>query len=240
MALTVCFSLLASLFVALTVIPISTAYVIKELPKNDSKLIKSVKKAYIRSLNFSLNNKWIVLSIALILFVGMTLSGFLVSKTEVFPKTYMGSVSVSFDVNKDAIDERNFGLSVMDEEYVTNEDIEAEIVSKALDVFNNYTDIEAAAIYSDAGMNIGGFSIGGGALSASLSLVTEKERTMDPFDLCEEIEKSLDAVGGNLFTTSVSVSSIMSFSGSFVDTEYSIYVFGNDYDQMIEEADKLA
>ena len=240
MALTVCFSLLASLFVALTVIPISTAYVIKELPKNDSKLIKSVKKAYIRSLNFSLNNKWIVLSIALILFVGMTLSGFLVSKTEVFPKTYMGSVSVSFDINKDAIDERNFGLSVMDEEYLTNEDIEAEIVSKALDVFNNYPDIEAAAIYSDAGMSVGGFSIGGGALSASLSLVTEKERTMDPFDLCEEIEKSLDAVGGNLFTTSVSVSSIMSFSGSFVDTEYSIYVFGNDYDQMIEEADKLA
>ena len=240
MALTVCFSLLASLFVALTVIPISTAYIIKELPKNDSRFIKSVKKAYIRSLNFSLNNKWIVLSITLILFVGMTLSGFFVSKTEVFPKTYMGSVSVSFDINKDAIDERNFGLSVMDEGYLTTEDIEAEIVTKALDIFNNYPDIEAAAIYSDTGMSVGGFSIGGGALSASLSLVTEKERTMDPFDLCEEIEKSLDAVGGKLFTTSVSVSSIMSFSGSFVDTEYSIYVFGNDYDQMIEEADKLA
>lgn len=240
MALTVCFSLLASLFVALTVIPLSTAYLIKELPKPDSRTLRAVKKAYVKSLNFSLNNKFLVLFVTTILFAGMLVGGFVFSKKEVFPTTYMGSVSVSFDINNEAIDERNFGLSIMDENYIVYEDIEAEIVQKAINVFNNYSDINAVAIYSATGMNMGGFSIGGGALSASLSLVTEKNRVMDPFDLCDAIERSLNAVGGNLFTTNVAVSSIMSFSGSLADTEYSIYLFGNDYDLMVEEADKLA
>lgn len=240
MALTVCFSLLASLFVALTVIPIATAYTIKELPRGDKKILKAIKKAYVKSLNFSLNNKWLVLSIAIILFVGMTVSGFMFSKTEVFPKTYMGSVSVDFKINKDAIDEMNFGLSVMDENYITYEDAQAEIVAKAIDILNNYNDVQSVAIYSDTGMNVGGFSIGAGALSASLSLVPEKQRTMDPFVLCDDIERALNAAGGTLFSTNVSVSSIMSFSGALADTEYSIYVYGNDYDLMIEEADKLS
>lgn len=240
MALTVCFSLLASLFVALTVVPLSTAYLIKELPKKDAKTLKKVKKTYIKALNFSLNNKWLILIVSLILFVGLTLGGFLLSKNEIFPETYMGYISVDFSIDNDAIDELNFGLSVMDEAYLTREDIELQVASKAIGIFNNYPDIESVAIYTGQGMEISGFSIGGGALSAALSIVSEKQRTLPPFELCEDIERALNVAGGKLFSARVNVSSILSYSTAFADSAYAINIYGNDYELMSRQADTLA
>lgn len=240
MALTVCFSLLASLFVALTVIPISTAYFIKEMPKGDFRSLRAVKRAYIKSLNFSLNNKWLVLIVTMVLFAGCTLGGFLLSKTEIFPETYMGYVGVEFDIKSEAVDERNFGLSVMDENYMTMEDIQLEVAEKAIQVFNNYPDIKAVAIYVNSGFDIGGFSIGGGTLTASLSLVEEKQRTAPPLEVCKDMERELNAAGGRLFSATVNVNSILAYSAAFSDSDYTINIYGNDYELMSSEADKLS
>jgi len=240
MALTVCFSLLASLFVALSLIPIATSYLIKEFPKSDFKSLKAIKKVYIKTLNFSLNNKWLVMGMAFILFAGITVGGFVFSKNEIFPETYMGYVGVNFRINKDAIDELNFGLSVMDDNYKTKEDIELEISQKAIEVFNKYPDIQAVAIYTSSGLEISGFSIGGGELSASLSIVPEKQRTMTPFELCEDLERSLNAVGGKLFSATADSNSILAYSAAFAESEYNIYMYGNDYELMIKEADALS
>jgi len=65
-ALTVTYSLLASLFVALTVVPLLSAFFLK-----NAKLAKHKPSVrYRKMLTWSLNHKWVVIVLALVLFVG--------------------------------------------------------------------------------------------------------------------------------------------------------------------------
>src|SRR5262249_41511727 len=65
-ALTVTYSLLASLLVALTVVPLLSSVLLKnaKLPQHKE------PKRYISVLKWNLNHKWVTLSIALIVFIG--------------------------------------------------------------------------------------------------------------------------------------------------------------------------
>ena len=232
MALTVCFSLLASLLVALTLIPSATTYFVTKPPAKENRIFKAVKRGYAKALNFSLNNKWIAIVLTVVLLFGSAFAVFSTKQTEIFPSTYLGLISVNFEISEEAIDERNAGLSVMDDNYFTYDDALAEIKGQATEIFKKYPDIASAAVYLSAGMNIGGMNIGGGALTASVNLVESDKRTVDPQELCNDLESELNIKGGDLYSATVAMSSIISYAT--MDTGYylSVNLFGNDYSEM--------
>lgn len=69
MGLTIAYSLLASLIVALTVVPAMSATVFENLKEKKHGVLDKISGAYTRSLNFVLKYKWVVLSVVVILFV---------------------------------------------------------------------------------------------------------------------------------------------------------------------------
>lgn len=239
MALTVCFSLLASLLVALTLIPSATTYFVTKPPAKENKVFKTIKRGYAKALNFSLNNKWIAIILTVVLLAGSAFAVFSTAKTEIFPSTYLGLITVNFEISEEAIDERNAGLSVMDDAYFTYDDALAEIKDQVTDVFKQYPDIASAAVYLSAGMNIGGMNIGGGALTASVNLVDSDKRTIDPQILCDELESELNIKGGKLYSATVAMSSIISYATMDSGYYLNVNLFGNDYSEMNARSQEL-
>ncbi|MDO5155190.1 MAG: efflux RND transporter permease subunit [Eubacteriales bacterium] len=95
MGLTIAYSLLASLIVAITFVPMVASKSFDKVSEKNNKLIERISNLYAKILPGALNHKWIVLLITLILFVGCT--GLSVSKGfSFFPE--MDSPQMSMDM----------------------------------------------------------------------------------------------------------------------------------------------
>ncbi|MDR2634938.1 MAG: efflux RND transporter permease subunit [Clostridiales bacterium] len=238
LALTICFSLAASLLTALTLIPMSFTTFLKKPPKPSKKQSK-IKKAYIKALNFSLNNKWLVIIFVVVLLGGSVFAAFSMG-TELFPNNYMGSIGVDFVFNSDEINRRNIGVSPMSDNYYTEDDAVKQAIADMGDIFAQFSDIESAGISKSGGLSVAGMSLGGGALGASVTLVDEKDRSMKPTELIVELERALNAKGGALYSTTVTMTSMSSMFTSETSNSYSVYLYGDDYEEMIAESRNLS
>lgn len=97
MGLTIAFSLLASLLIALTLVPmIASNLLTKEIKKEERKL-DAVKAWYTKVLEFSLRRKALVVAVVFILFVGSIAGAFSVG-TEFFPASDSGQLSVTIEM----------------------------------------------------------------------------------------------------------------------------------------------
>lgn len=95
MGLTIAYSLLASLIVAITFVPMVASKTFENVSEKDNKLIDRISGIYIRILPKVLDHKWIVLLITLVLFVACT--GLSISKGfSFFPE--MDSTQMSMDM----------------------------------------------------------------------------------------------------------------------------------------------
>ncbi len=72
LALTVSFALLASLLVSLTIIPVMSSKILKvnKDGKDENKWLEVIKDKYSNSLNWTINRRWLVLALVVILFIG--------------------------------------------------------------------------------------------------------------------------------------------------------------------------
>ncbi|MDR3216151.1 MAG: efflux RND transporter permease subunit [Clostridiaceae bacterium] len=239
LALTICFSLLASLLTAMTLIPMSVTTFLKKPPKPPKKAPKNiVKKAYVKALNFSLNNKWLVFVVVLTLLGGSIWAAFSLG-TELFPNNYMGSISVEFTFDLDRINEKNIGLTPLSDNYYTNEDAEKQAIADMQEVFSQFKDIDSAGISRSGGLQVAGMSLGGGTLQASVTLIDENKRSMKPTELTVELQAALNEKGAGLYETTVGMVSMANMFTSEAGNSYSVFLYGDDYEEMIEEAKKL-
>lgn len=69
LALTLAYTLGASLLVALTLVPAMSAGLIKRKPKKESKIIAAVQRAYGRAIQWVLRFKWLVLAGSVVLLI---------------------------------------------------------------------------------------------------------------------------------------------------------------------------
>ncbi len=100
MGLTIAFSLLASLAVALTLVPMASSVMLKGQVEKKHGLFDKMVGAYEKSLRFSLGHRWIVIVLVLVLFGGSIVAA-LNMGTELFPATDTGEISVSAGIPDD-------------------------------------------------------------------------------------------------------------------------------------------
>ena len=262
-ALTIVYSLSASLIVSMTVVPMaynsfmnsvgdeSKHAFVKKFKQTklysafnsggilqEGKISIGIKKGYLKALNWSLRYKFVPIIVVIVL-LSVSVFGVLSLGTEYFPDSYMGYISVNINIDTRKIDEMNLGVDYLDDDYYTYENAEQDVVDTLTKVFSRYNDINAVGISRATGMNIGGMNLGSGAITATLTLVEEKDREISAQAMVNELHNKLNEESKGLYTASVSMYSLSSLI-SMSTGEMSIRLYGDNYSDMQNEAKILA
>lgn len=100
MGLTITFSLVASLLVALTLVPTAAATVLAKKPIKVNKSFEKVKNGYAKLLGYTLKHKWAVYILVVALLGASVLSATQLG-SELIPETDMGNFMVTIDMPKE-------------------------------------------------------------------------------------------------------------------------------------------
>ena len=215
MGLTIAYSLAASLVVALTLVPMMSAGLLKRAEAKPSKLLDKVQDFYGRMIHKTLKHKaWVLLG-ALVLFLGsMYLS---VKKgTEFFPS--MESTQASLTVTTDK------GTPLKDTAAKADE-----IIDKISDI----NDIETiGAMAGGSSMSMGGSSTN----EVTMYLVLKEDKKLNNEQLEKEILKRTKGVDGCEVAVSTSNMDMSALGGSGLQVE----IKGKDLEQLQEIATDLA
>lgn len=208
-AMTISFSLLASLFVALTVIPMMASRMLKK-PKRDLETRRRRSKAYgnfERSIKWSLYNRKLVLGLTVVLLVA---SGFGIYRvgTEFLPATDEGFVSITVNMPDSASVKATGDVIRKIEERLKSED--------DVDVYVSLTG------GTQQGLAQGTGEADRGELYVKLKPLSERDRSV--FEFVDDIQPDIQGMGGegteinfNLQTAAGSSPNTLSFTMTDTD-----------------------
>ena len=216
MALTIAFSLLASLLVALTLVPMASATLLKKEVKNKNRFFSTFQSGYLRVLNHALNHKWITIALVLVLFVTSIIASLSLG-TELFPSGDTGNISVSVEMPEDYGQEDTF--------------VALDQLSSAL---NQIPAIETAGILhsGDGSASMGIMGMGGGT---TVYVKLSEDRAMSTDEVVQEIRDKTED-----FAFEVSVSSAGADLSSLSGGSIAVNVFGRELDELREAAQMVA
>ncbi len=223
LALTIAFSLLASLLIALTFVPTVANRILRE---NDSQTDKSQKKftfekikdVYEKLLKGFLKLRYLVLSIVVVLFglsvVLATSRGF-----EFFPETDEGSLRVALELGDDA--PRDFGdLSALLDEIGEN--------------LLAYQEVESVSITYGSGDMMMGMM---GQSDVNINVVLSDDRERDTIDMRDEIQRYFDS-DYDMFIATVQGTEMD--TAALVGSGIQVRLQGPSLDTLREESEALA
>lgn len=110
MAWTIAFSLVASLIVALTVVPSMSATVLKNTKTKSHRWFDAVIRGYEKALRFCLKRKWLPIALAVILLAGSVFQAFRTGLV-LIPSMGSNQMSVSITTDPDNSDQENYALA---------------------------------------------------------------------------------------------------------------------------------
>ncbi len=221
LSFTVTFSLLASLLVALTVVPVLSSQIlevgeVKERKRRGfslgrildlfSKLIQKISDMYIKILHFTLHHKTITVLGAVVLLIG---SGVLASMVggEFFPKEDEGSFTVTIELP--------YGTSLEESDKIVGE---VENIIKKIP--------EKETIVSTIGSQLSFTQSGSNTSSIMVKLIEQKDRNRTTEQIVNEVRKKVENIVGADIT--VSESSSMMGGGGMSSAAIEIEVKGDD------------
>jgi len=227
MALTVTYSLLASLVIALTLVPSLSSKILKEQKKESNKGF--VYAAYAKSLKIILKNK-------LLLIVGvlgvLVASGFFSYKLgfEMMPASDEGQINIAVEMQKGS----TFEITTSFTDYV-------------VDQIDDIDEIEVLS--AEVGGSMMMFS-GGSSDSSSITILLKDDRTRTSFEVSDEIQSIIDSINFNnipnvkvsdvVNVSSNSSSNAMSGGGNMLFSQgVSVDVIGEDLYDMETVANDL-
>lgn len=264
MALTICFSLLASLLVALTLVPMAASTFMKKPPRKETKIFKGVRRGYAKALNFFLKYKFIPLILVAVLFGGAI---FAVFKMDIvlFPNNDASNFSITATIDREGLQEYNKGKT--GSEYMTYDDAIDEVMSQLTHLINGdilirkdpndkngelvpYNQLRSddwkgaigsAGLYLSSGLSVGGFSLGGGSISMDVILVDEKKRDVGSTFFEKEFAEILgrDEVNKGIFECTISSGGMMNSLG-LGTSSYTVNLYGEDIDALRKDTIALA
>ncbi|MFR2466117.1 MAG: efflux RND transporter permease subunit [Clostridia bacterium] len=216
MALTIAFSLLASLLVALTLVPMASATLLKKEIKGKNRIFSKFQTGYTRLLNHALNHKWVTILLVFVLFVTSILASFSLG-TELFPSGDTGNISVSVEMPDD------FG---QEDTFVALDQLSS--------VLNQIPAIETAGIlYSEgSASSMSMMGMGGGT---TIYVRLDENRSMSTDEVVQEIRDRTEG-----FAFRVSVSSAGADLSSLSGGSIAVNVFGSELDELREAAQMIA
>ncbi|MFO7611608.1 MAG: efflux RND transporter permease subunit [Clostridia bacterium] len=205
MALTVSISLLASLFIALTLVPMIASKTLRADKSKHHQVISALTRFYSGALGWSLKRRALVLVIALLVFGG-SVYGVLGMGMEYFPESDQGQLSVSVELPK--------GSDYKDT---------VAIVSEIEEILQSYEEVNitSASVLSKGGaFGFGGS--GGGADTGTLTvvLVPKADRSMSTSEFADDLRNRLKGVeGANIFVSAIDNPGMAMLGGSSVTVE---------------------
>lgn len=182
MGLTIAYSLLASLLIAVTLVPMVASNLITREAKKEEKTLNAIKAWYTKVMEFSLRRKWIVIATVFVLFIGSIL-GALSMGTEFFPASDTGQLMVSVRMPE--------GTTLEDTAAVSDE-----VVSIIKQI--QYVDNVGASIGGGMmGMGMG-FGGGGSTESASIYVLVDEDNVGKSSDIVREIREKTAHIGAEI------------------------------------------
>lgn len=218
MALTIGFSLVASLIVAVTVVPMMASGMLSKVSSKENKLINKISKFYLKIIDKVLNHRAVAILVALVLFVG-SIVGIGMKGFSLFPDMESTQMSMTLTMPE--------GSSQEDLVDMANT-----VISKTLEI----SDVEkvGAMEASSSGMSLGSSS-SSNRKSVTMYLMLKEDKSLTN----EEIKKSIETKTKN-FDCELNVSSSTMDMGSIGGSGVSVKVKGNEIDKIREIADEVA
>ncbi len=217
MGLTIAYSLLASLVVALTLVPMLASKVLVKEAKQDHPIFDGIKKFYSKVLIRALRHKLIVILLVFALF-GASLWGAIQMGTELFPATDSGQLTVTLNMP--------FGTTY--EELTQTADALSEEVMALKDVESVGTTI-GGGIFGFGSMS------GGSGNSASLYIILEDDRGQSTDEVSQKIKDI-----GIKSAYDIEVSGTDMNMGALSGSGISIVIKGNEFEKLESIATELA
>lgn len=222
LALTITFSLLASLLVSLTLVPMLSSQILNVDINNEEKSkrksfilnafdrgFEKLENAYKRVLKWSLGHRKSTILIALLIFV-LSMASLITVGAEFIPATDEGQFSVSIN------------LPIGSELQRTDE------ISKEVEKRLEKMDI-VETVFTSVGSS-GSFSMGGSTENqATITGVLKEDRDQSTFDLAEDIRSKLNIAGADI---KVNVTSNSMGAVSMAGAPISIQIKGQDLDKL--------
>lgn len=219
LALTLGYSLVASLIVALTLVPAMSSAMMKGYKEKESRLMGRMLAVYQKTLGWTLNHKAIIMlaSLALLVlsFMGVVSRGF-----SFMPSMEMPQMTVSIAMDEEAT--REEAIAVTDETLARLEGIEG-------------VDTTGAMLSSGGGM-MGSLMGGGGGQGASVYVMLKEDNRRSAAEIGDEIEAVTADLDAEISASASSGVSLDMLAGSGV----SVDLYGNDMDELQATAKDIA
>ncbi len=224
MALTIGYSLLASLFVAVTLVPAMTSSVLKNAAPKEHRIFDRVLGGYGKVAAFSLRHKWVSLGLALVLLVASV--SLALSRGFIFMPSMSGNqLTVSFTLPNEDQEEYSFE---------DRTEMADQIGERILEL--DYVTTVGAMASGSSGGDMAGMMMGGGdGVSIYVLLdqngnIKDSEAAKEIEEACADLDCTVEAQGA------MDMSAYMSaMSGSGVEVKLN----GDDMDALIQAAQEL-
>ncbi len=212
MGLTIAYSLIASLLIALTLVPMIASRIMVRTTQKEHRILDSIKSSYSRLLVFSLKHKWIV-AVLVIVLLAASLAGALNMGTEMIPSSDTNQLSVNVTMPKGTLfDETAKAADKVSETILGIEDIET----------------VGASISSGGMMGMGMMGGGSGADSVSMYVLLKDDKVKSSREIAQMIRNMTEE-----FDFEVSVSEQGGMDMSFMSGgDVSIDIKGRDFDTL--------
>lgn len=215
MGLTIAYSLLASLIIALTVVPAASANMIKKNPKPDGKVTNRIRDFYEKTLSGALRFKFIPLVLSLILF-GAAVYGTLKMGLSFIPETNSDKLTVTVEPEK--------GTSVEDARALSDK-----IISRINEIDGVQT------VGAMQGSSYMGMPMSGSSVDISMYVVLTEKHPLTSAEVASEIENITSDLPCKV-TASGNAMNMAALSGSGLD----IIIKGDDLNQLQKIASDIA
>ena len=219
MALTITYSLVASLIVALTVVPCMSAGLLKNAQPKPQRFMEKVYGVYEKALRFCLRKKFVPILIAVALLAGCA---YQVTNTGIvlFPSMGGEQMAASYQVNEEFSDEETFAIAddIM-EQLTAIEGVETVGMMSGSSESNVSTNTASSMLSS------------GGTHTMNIYLLLDEDAAKHNSQIAAQMREIFEAQGTNLedFTVSESNMDMSALLGSGLQ----IKIYGEDPEQLI-------
>ena len=221
MALTITYSLVASLIVALTLVPAMSQRMLRKMkPVKDFENSKPIK-LYEKSLRFVLRHKIASLLVVIAILVASTLGAF-ARGFSFMPDMSSTEIQVTVTLDENATFEET-----------------VEVSQQINDILLKYDEFETVGVMTGDTSSLMGMSMGGASDAGSITAycVLKEDATKQSGELSEKINDELSKINGDVVVSGGSASSMSSLLG---DGGVSITLYGDDLEALKKTATDMA
>ncbi|MBN2852617.1 MAG: efflux RND transporter permease subunit [Clostridia bacterium] len=208
MALTIAISLLTSLIIALTLVPMVSSKILKRDKSRHHKIMESTKNVYSKMLSWSLKRRAVVLLLALLIFAS-SVYGVLQMGMEYFPATDEGQISIDIQMEK--------GTSYQN----TLEQVK--IIEKKLFDYDEIDIINTSV--GNSGSFMGFRSAGYDSGNITVNLISSEDRTKTTLEFVDTLRNDLEPLTSAKLVIEATENSNMSM---LTGTGVSVEILGPD------------